>query len=34
MENPLLEEVPTQDAVVGDEIAQEEAKEEAERPTR
>jgi RNA polymerase sigma-54 factor len=31
MENPLLEEVPTQDAVVGDEIAQEEAKEEAER---
>jgi RNA polymerase sigma-54 factor len=31
MENPLLEEVPSQDAVVGDEIAQEEAKEEAER---
>ena len=31
MENPLLEEVPTQDAVVGDEISQEEAKEEAER---
>jgi len=31
MENPLLEEVPTQDAAVGDEISQEEAKEEAER---
>jgi len=31
MENPLLEEVPTQDAAVGDEILQEEAKEEAER---
>jgi RNA polymerase sigma-54 factor len=31
MENPLLEEVPSQDAQVGDEIAQEEAKEEAER---
>jgi len=31
MENPLLEEVPSQDTVVGDEIAQEEAKEEAER---
>jgi RNA polymerase sigma-54 factor len=31
MENPLLEEVPTQEGLVGDEIAQEEAKEEAER---
>jgi RNA polymerase sigma-54 factor len=31
MENPLLEEVPTQEGLAGDEIAQEEAKEEAER---
>ena len=32
MENPLLEEVPVQETLSAEEIAQQEAKEEAERP--